>query len=102
MPWGHARGYTGNWSTGNGGDTLVTLWNPADQAQDFVFTLFFSGGHHAFPVQMEGRVTRTFNVSEIVNSGISEAEGNGIPSSLDEGSAQLAGSKGHGLPTPDR
>jgi|SRR5580704_328799 hypothetical protein len=33
------------WSTGNGDDTMVTLWNPADEAQDLVFTLFFSGGH---------------------------------------------------------
>ena len=24
------------WSTGNGDDTMVTIWNPADEAQDFV------------------------------------------------------------------
>jgi len=30
------------WSTGNGDDTMVTLWNPADEAQDFAFTLFFA------------------------------------------------------------
>jgi hypothetical protein len=29
------------WSTGNGDDTLVTLWNPADEPQDLVFTLFW-------------------------------------------------------------
>jgi hypothetical protein len=70
------------WSTGSGDDTMVTLWNPADQAQDFVFTLFFAGGHYAFPVHMEGRVTRTFNISEIVNSGIPDAQGNRIPPSV--------------------
>jgi hypothetical protein len=73
---------------------MVTLWNPADQAQDFVFTLFFAGGHYAFPVHMEGRVTRTFNISEIVNSGIPDAQGNRIPPSVQEGSAELTGSKG--------
>ena len=82
------------WSTGNGDDTMVTLWNPADQAQDFVFTLFFAGGHYAFPVHMEGRVTRTFNISEIVNSGIPDAQGNRIPPSVQDGSAELTGSKG--------
>ena len=82
------------WSTGNGDDTMVTLWNPADQAQDFVFTLFFSGGHYAFPLHMEGRVTRTFNVSEIVNSGIPDAQGNRIQPSVQEGSAELTGSLG--------
>jgi hypothetical protein len=82
------------WSIGNGDDTMVTLWNPADEAQDFVFTLFFSGGHYAFPLHMEGRVTRTFNVSEIVNSQIPDAEGNRIPPSVEEGSAELTGSQG--------
>ena len=66
----------------------------ADQAQDFVFTLFFSGGHYAFAVHMEGRAARTFNISEIVNSGIPDAEGNRIPASVHEGSAQLTGSLG--------
>ena len=32
------------WSTGNGDDTMVTVWNPADEAQDFLFTLSFTGG----------------------------------------------------------
>jgi hypothetical protein len=29
------------WSTGNGDDTMITMWNPTDEAQDFVVTLFF-------------------------------------------------------------
>ena len=82
------------WSIGNGDDTMVTLWNPADEAQDFVFTLFFSGGHYAFPLHMEGRVTRTFNGSEIVHSQIPDAEGNRIPPAVQEGSAELTGSQG--------
>jgi hypothetical protein len=46
------------WSAGNGDDTMVTLWNPADEAQDFVFTLFFSGGHYDLPIHLEARATR--------------------------------------------
>jgi hypothetical protein len=26
------------WSTGNGDDTMITLWNPADEGQDLLFT----------------------------------------------------------------
>jgi hypothetical protein len=29
-----------HWHTANGDDTMVTIWNPADEAQDFIFTLF--------------------------------------------------------------
>jgi hypothetical protein len=43
------------WSTGEGNDTMVTLWNPADEAQDFVFTLFFSGGEYALPNSFRGK-----------------------------------------------
>jgi len=34
------------WSTGNGDDTMVTVWNPADEVQDFAFTLYYTGGHY--------------------------------------------------------
>jgi len=82
------------WSTRDGDDTMVTLWNPADEAQDFVFTLFFPGGHYRLPIHLDGRVTRTFNVSEIIHNQIPDDEGNIIPATAREGSAQIAGSNG--------
>jgi len=82
------------WSTGNGDDTMVTLWNPADEAQDFVFTLFYSGGHYRLPVHLEARATRMFNVSEVIQSQIPDADGNVIPASVREGSAEVSGAQG--------
>ena len=81
------------WSTGNGDDTMVAVWNPADEAQDFVFTLFFTGGHYIVPLHLEARATRTFNVSEIVQNQVPDAEGNIIPAAVHEGSAKIAGSR---------
>lgn len=80
------------WSTGNGDDTMVTIWNPADEAQDFAFTLFFSGGHYTLPLHLEPRATRNFNVSEIIQNQVPDAEGNIIPASIHEGGAKIAGS----------
>jgi hypothetical protein len=82
------------WSTANGDDTMVTLWNPADDPQDFTFTLFFSGGQYELPIHLEGRVSRAFNISEIVDNQIPDSEGRTIPITLHEGSAEVAGSKG--------
>jgi hypothetical protein len=82
------------WSTANGDDTMVTLWNPADEAQDFLFTLFYSGGHYKYPTHLEPRATSMFNVSEILHSAIPDADGNVIPVGVQEGSAELAGSQG--------
>jgi hypothetical protein len=81
------------WSTGDGDDTMVTLWNPADEPQDLVFELFFSGGHYAFPVHLDARATRTFNASEIVQNQIPDAEGNVVPAGIHEGSAKIRGSR---------
>jgi hypothetical protein len=81
------------WSTGNGDDTMVAVWNPADETQDLVFTLFFTGGHYIFPLHLEAKATRTFNVSEIVQNQVPDAEGNVIPASVHEGTAKIAGSR---------
>ncbi|MBV9759858.1 MAG: hypothetical protein JO340_04780 [Acidobacteriaceae bacterium] len=82
------------WSTGNGEDTMVTLWNPADEAQDFIFTLFFAGGQYALPLHLEGKVTRSFNISEIIANQIPDELGRTIPLAIHEGSAVLTGSQG--------
>lgn len=80
------------WSTGNGDDTMITLWNPADETQDFVFKLFFTGGHYLLPIHVEPRATRTINVSDVVMNPTPDAEGNIIPPSIHEGSIKITGS----------
>jgi hypothetical protein len=82
------------WSTGNGDDTMVTLWNAADEPQDLSFTLFFSGGQYVYPIHLGPRETRALNVSQIVHSSIPDAEGNLIPAGVSEGSAEVAGTLG--------
>lgn len=86
------------WSTANGDDTMVTLWNPADETQDLMFRLTFSGGHYSYPIHLDPRATRTFNISEIIQNQIPDGEGNIIPASIHEGSATLAGSQADNQP----
>jgi len=79
------------WSTANGDDTMVTLWNPADEAQNLVFTLFFAGGSYRYPVPLGPRATLAFNVSEIIQNQLPDENGTTIPAGLHEGSAEIAG-----------
>ena len=79
------------WSTKNGDDSMVTIWNPADEDQDLVFTLFFSGGHYDLPVHLGPRATRMFNISEILQNQIPDKDGTLIPPSVHEGSARISG-----------
>jgi hypothetical protein len=82
------------WSTKNGDDTMVTLWNPADEAQDLVFRLFFTGGQYQYAIHLEPRATHQFNVSEIVQNQIPDAEGHIVPATVHEGSAEISGARG--------
>lgn len=82
------------WSIANGDDTMVTLWNGADEAQDVVFRLTFSSGSYELPIHLNPRATQAFNISEIVQSQTPDANGSVIPLSVQEGGATLAGSLG--------
>ena len=81
------------WSTGNGDDTMVTLWNPADEAQDLVFQVIFSGGHYGLPIHLGPRETRTLNVSQVIESQVPDPEGNIVPAAIHTGSLNIAGSQ---------
>lgn len=80
------------WNIADGDDTMVTLWNPADEAQDFIFQLTYSRGHYGYPIHLDARATRTFNISEIVESGIPDAEGDVVPDGIQHGGAKITGS----------
>jgi Bacterial Ig-like domain (group 2) len=82
------------WDTTNGDDTMVALWNPADEAQDFVLTMFYSGGHYNLPVHLEPRATRALEMSEVVLSQTPDAQGNVIPAGTHEGTAKISGTGG--------
>jgi hypothetical protein len=88
-----ARGLS-YWSTANGDDTMINLWNPADEAQDFVLTLYFSGGHYKYPLHLEPRAAMMLNVSEIIQNQVPDEDGNLVPPSIHEGSAEISGQQG--------
>ncbi len=79
------------WSTGNGDDTMVTIWNPADEEQTFIFRLVFAGGHYDDLMTLAPRATAMFDISDIVRNAGADAEGNIIPPGTQEGSAKIVG-----------
>ena len=77
----------------NGDHTMVTLWNPADEPQDYIFRLEFSGGHYSLPIHLEARATRMFNISDIIMTQVPDADGNIVPAAIQSGSAHIVGSQ---------
>jgi len=88
----HSAGKSvGYWSTANGDDTMVTIWNPADEGQSFIFRIFFSGGHYDRLVNLDPRATYMFDISEIMAVPGPDSDGNVIPAGTQEGSAAIVG-----------
>jgi hypothetical protein len=82
------------WSTGNGDDTMLTLWNPADEAQDLILRLTFTGGHYLLPVDLGAGATRSLDLAQIIRSQTPDAEGNVIPAGIHDGGMEVHGSQG--------
>lgn len=79
------------WDTANGDDTMVTVWNPADEAQDFNFTISYSGGEYVLPLHLAARATRSFNLASFIKDQVLDANGHAIPLTITSGSAKLTG-----------
>ena len=82
------------WSTANGDDTMLTIWNPADEAQNFVVTFSYVGGTYDLSLHLEAKATSSLNLSQIIASQLPDDRGNTIPASVHEGSATIAGAHG--------
>lgn len=88
------------WSTANGSDTMVTVWNSSSTAEDVTLTLRFLGGagHYVIPVHLEPYASSNFDVMELIMSQQPDSDGNLIPAGATEGGMTLANAKGPNLP----
>ena len=79
------------WSTGNGNDTMVTVWNPADEAQDYNFTLQYKDGTYVLPLHLAPRATTSLSVASLIRDQTPDVNGVIIPTTITEGSARISG-----------
>jgi hypothetical protein len=84
------------WKAADGFDTVVTLWSPTDQAQDFLVTFHFGaeGEQYKLPVPLAAKASRTISVAEVIAAQRPDADGNVIPLGTREGSMVLSSAKG--------
>ena len=84
------------WSTGNGNDTMVTVWNSSSTAEDLTLTLHFVGGTgtYVLPIHLDAYTSSTLDVMQIIMSQQPDASGNKIPANVTEGGMTLASAKG--------
>src|SRR6266478_4149156 len=84
------------WGVAHGNDTMFSLWNPTDTPQDIVATLYYgnASGKYTVPVHLDAQASTMIDMAMLIAEIRPDADGNVIPPSIQEGSAQFASANG--------
>jgi hypothetical protein len=86
----------GHWTVANGVDTMYSLWNPTNAAQDFVVTLHYGdgSGQYVMPVHLAAQASTMIDIGMLIAMAQPDANGNLIPNYMQEGSVVFSNPKG--------
>src|SRR5260370_18007760 len=75
---------------------MFSLWNPTGAAQDILVTFYYAdgSGQYKLPVHLGPQASTMIDMAMLITEKKPDANGNVIPSSIQEGSAQFASAKG--------
>jgi hypothetical protein len=82
------------WKSGNGLDTMISIWNHNSSAQSLVLKLQFEGGSYKVPILLDSDSSRTLNLFQILHPGKPDSDGHIIPDGIEVGNAVLEGNDG--------
>src|SRR5712691_1241619 len=84
------------WGVAHGNDTMFSLWNPTDTPQDIVATFYYgnASGKYTVPVHLDAQASTMIDMAMLIAEIKPDADGNVIPPSVKEGSADFASAKG--------
>jgi hypothetical protein len=78
------------WSVANGDDTMISIFNPGEKAEDLQMTLFFMDGQYKVPIHLDPKGSTMLMVSEIISAQQPDSDGHKIPLFIHHGSAILS------------
>lgn len=78
------------WSVENTNDSMITVWNYTNAAQDMELTLYYSGGQYTIPIHLEALESYNLDMLMLIRSRSADPYGNVIPSGITSGSAFLS------------
>ncbi len=79
------------WSVADGSDTMISLWNPLNAAQDMAFTFHYAdgSGEYRLPIHLTAKADTMISVAELRMTGKPDVNGNTFSATAQEGSASL-------------
>ncbi len=87
--------YANYWSAASGNDTMFSLFNPTNAAQDILATFYYGdgSGKYTLPLHLEPQASTLIDMAMLIAEHQPDADGNIIPPSVQEGSAEFASAK---------
>jgi hypothetical protein len=82
------------WSTADGNDTMINLWNPSYTEQSAVLTFFYPEGQYRYPIYLAPKASTMVSVKELQMMGTAETGANRFPQTAKTGSAWLSSAAG--------
>ncbi len=85
-----------HWTVANGLDSMYTLWNPLDTAQDFLMTLHYGdgSGQYVKAIHLAGKASVTIDVGMLLTEHEPDVNGDLIPAYVQEGTVTFSNPKG--------
>jgi hypothetical protein len=88
------------WSVANGNNTMFSLWNPTDKAQDILMTIFYGdgSGKYILAEHLNPHGSTMIGMAMLIAEKKPDANGNVIPAGITEGSASFENpEQGHNM-----
>jgi hypothetical protein len=81
------------WRVGSGYDTMTTLWNSGETAEDLLITFSFAGGkgHYKLPVHLAPGASAAIDMADLISEAKPDLEGNLIPLGTSAGGMIVSG-----------
>ena len=88
------------WSVADGNDSMISLWNPADQAQNLSATLYYAdgSGRYTLPVHLDPGASTMIDVKRLIEAHQPDAEGKFFSTTEQQGGVVIANAKGVNQP----
>lgn len=81
------------WNTGDGMDTMLTIWNHGLKDEDLLFTFNHAQGSYKHPIHLKPQASQMLSIHDLIARSKPDADGNILPRNVEEGSAMLSGIK---------
>jgi hypothetical protein len=82
---------SGYWSVDNGNDAMFSAWNPTDEPEDIMATLYYGDGSGTYhlPIHLAPQASASVDVAMLVMDKMPDIDGKIIPSNIRDGSASF-------------